>query len=152
MRTLARSHPHRARRATAVALASVASVALIVPAAAAAPAPATPVAPETLSVVTKAPDPFLFQYTFNHHLKIGGGNFTVGGRVTLLVKLNNGTVVFRQTVIAQTHSITPGGAIYVETTVSSPCAPGNNGYARAYDHTTETWSPRLPVPVCQRID
>ncbi|MER8047405.1 hypothetical protein [Streptomyces sp. NPDC094032] len=145
-------HPHRGRRLTAVAVSSVAAVALLAPAAAAAPAPATAPAATSASVTMKAPDPFLFQYTFNGHLKIGGGNFTVGGQVTLLVKLNNGTVMFRQTVTAQTHPITPGGAIYVETTISSPCAPGNNGYARAFDHTTQTWSPRLPVPVCQRID
>ncbi|MEU6933666.1 hypothetical protein [Streptomyces sp. NPDC046385] len=153
MRTLARSHPHRARRMTAAAVSSVAAVALLVPTtASAAPAPAAQPVPESVSVATKAPAPFLFQYTFNGHLKIGGGNFTVDGPVTLYVKLNNGTVMFRQTVIARTHSITPGGAIYVETTISSPCAPGNNGYARAFDRTTQTWSPRLPVPVCQRID
>ncbi|MFF2566539.1 hypothetical protein ACIRQF_23300 [Streptomyces sp. NPDC101191] len=151
MRTLARSHPHRrARRVTALAVTSVAAVALAAPTAA--PAPAAPAAPESVSVTTKAPASFLFKYTFNGHLKIGGGNFTVGGPVTLYIKLNNGTIMFRQTVIAKTHPITPGGAIYVETNVSSPCAPGNNGYARAYDRTTQTWSPRLPVPVCQRID
>lgn len=158
MRTLARSHPHRARRITAVAVSAAAAFALTAPAASSAPAPVTPVAPaapaqpESVSAPTKAHESFLFQYTFNRHLKIGGGNFTVGGRVTLYVKYNNGTVAFRQTVTAQTHSVTPGGAIYVETTIASPCAPGNNGYARAYDHATGIWSPRLPVPICQRID
>ncbi|MFG3345102.1 hypothetical protein ACGF1Z_08540 [Streptomyces sp. NPDC048018] len=152
MRTLARSHPHRARRITALAVSSVAAVALAAPTAAPASAAPAAAAPESVSVTTKAPASFLFSYTFNGHLKIGGGNFTVGGPVTLYIKLNNGTIMFRQTVIAHTHAITPGGAIYVETNVSSPCAPGNNGYARAYDRTTQTWSPRLPVPVCQRID
>lgn len=152
MRILARSQPHRARRVTAVALSAAAAFALTAPAASAAPAPAAPAQTESVSAPARAHESFLFQYTFNGHLKIGGGNFTVDGRVTLLVKYNNGNVAFRQTVTAHTHSITPGGAIYVETTIASPCAPGNNGYARAYDHTTGIWSPRLPVPICQRID
>jgi len=141
---------------TAVLVSSVASVALT----ATLTAPATAAAPATVpssvtsadSVTKKAPASFLFQYAFNGHLKIGGGNFTVGGPVTLYLKLNNGTVMFRKTVTAQTHPITPGGAIYVETPFSSPCAPGNNGYARAFDRTTQTWSPRLPLAICQRID
>ncbi|MFD0368537.1 hypothetical protein [Streptomyces sp. NPDC127114] len=152
MRTLARSHPHRARRITAVAVSAAAAFALTAPTASSAPAPAAPAQPESASAPARAHESFLFQYTFNGHLKIGGGNFTVGGPVTLYVKYNNGTVAFRQTVTAKTHSITPGGAIYVETNIASPCAPGNNGYARAYDRTTGIWSPRLPVPICQRID
>jgi uncharacterized membrane protein len=95
---------------------------------------------------------FLFNYTFNGHLKVAGGNFTVGSRVFLTVKFNSGRVAFSKWVIARPHSITPGGAIYVETTIAAPCAPGTNGYARAYDEATKTWSPRLPVAICQRID
>jgi len=96
--------------------------------------------------------PFLFSYTFNGHLKIGGGNFTVDGKVYLAVTLDNGTVKFRRTVIARPHAVTPGGAIYVETTIAAPCAVDNNGYARAYDYTTKTWSPKLLVGICQRFD
>ncbi|MFF5785456.1 hypothetical protein ACFY8P_10860 [Streptomyces sp. NPDC012693] len=160
MRILARPFSHRPPRITALAASAVAVVALSAPtatsASAAAPAreAAPAVAPLTAEALKKAPAPFLFQYTFNHHLKIGGGNFTVNGRVYLVVKLNNGRVMFQKWVTARTHSITPGGTIYVETSVSSPCSPstGNNGYARAFDDTTQKWSPRLPVPVCVRID
>ena len=101
---------------------------------------------------TAAAEPFLFAYTFNNHLKLGGGNYTIGGKVYVVVKFNNGTVKFARDVTAQPHDITPGGAVYVETTVAAPCAPGNNGYARAYDRTTDKWSPRLPVAICVRID
>ncbi|MGJ6967431.1 hypothetical protein ACSDR0_36485 [Streptosporangium sp. G11] len=95
---------------------------------------------------------FLFNYTFNGHLKIAGGNFTVGRRVFLVVKYNTGRTAFSKWETARPHSITPGGTIYVETTIAAPCAGGKNGYARAYDDTTKTWSPRLPVAICQRID
>ncbi|MFC8507431.1 hypothetical protein ACFU3J_05035 [Streptomyces sp. NPDC057411] len=152
MRTLTRSRQRQGRRLAAVALSAAAAFALTAPTASSAPAPAAPAPQQSAAVPAKAHESFLFQYTFNGHLKIGGGNFTVGGRVTLYVKYNNGTVAFRQTVTAQTHPVTPGGAIYVETNIASPCAPGNNGYARAYDRTTGIWSPRLPVPICQRID
>ncbi|MFC4535262.1 hypothetical protein [Sphaerisporangium dianthi] len=96
--------------------------------------------------------PFLFNYTFNGHLKVAGGNFTLGGRVYLAVKFNNGRVAFSKWQTARSHSITPGGTVYVETTVAAPCAGAKNGYARGYDEVTRTWSPRLPVSICQRID
>ncbi len=96
--------------------------------------------------------PFLFNYTYNGHLKIGGGYFTAGRNVYLLVNLNDGTRKFSKKVTAHDHSITPGGAIYVETTIAAPCAWDNNGYARAYDYATRRWSPRLQVGVCQNID
>ena len=123
------------------------------PAMAASPAAAathTTIAPGIVRQPQNAP--FLFSYTFNNHLKIGGGNFTVGGTVYLAVKFNNGTVKFSKKVVAHTHPITPGGAIYVETSIAAPCAPGNNGYAQAYDYATNRWSPRLPVTICVRID
>lgn len=101
----------------------------------------------------KAPTgPYLFQYTYRGHLKIGGGNFTLGGKVYVVVKFNSGQIKYQGTVTAKTNSGVPGGAVYLETNISAPCAPGNNGYARAYDHSTETWSPRLPVAICVRID
>lgn len=95
---------------------------------------------------------YLFQYTYRGHLKIGGGNFTLGGRVYVVVKFNSGQIKYQGTVTAKTNSGVPGGAVYLETNISAPCAPGNNGYARAYDHSTETWSPRLPVAICVRFD
>ncbi len=110
----------------------------------------TAVAPTVVQQPQNAP--FLFNYIFNGHLKLGGGNFTVGGTVYLVVKFNNGTVVFSKKVVAQTHPVTPGGAIYVETPIAAPCAPGNNGYAQAYDYTTSRWTPRLPVAICGRLD
>ncbi|MFD8558406.1 hypothetical protein ACWDOR_41120 [Streptosporangium canum] len=103
-------------------------------------------------VTSTAPAGFLFSYTFNGHLKVAGGNFTVGRRVYLVVKYNTGRTAFSKWETARTHSITPGGTVYVETTIAAPCAGGNNGYARAYDDATKTWSPRLPVAICQRID
>ncbi len=100
-----------------------------------------------------ANQPFLFSYEFNRHLKIAGGHFTVGGQVRLFVRYNhNDKVAFSRTAVAKTHPVTPGGAIYVDTTIAAPCAPGNNGYAVAYDVASKRWSKRLPVPICQRID
>jgi hypothetical protein len=118
--------------------------------ASAAPAPAEHTARSTVRQVEDSS--FLFSYTFNGHLKVAGGNFTIGGEVYLAVKLNDGTVWFSTHVIAQPHSITPGGTLYVETTIAAPCAPGDNGYARAYDYATGVWSPRLPVAICRIID
>ncbi|WP_326823852.1 hypothetical protein OHA77_35290 [Streptosporangium sp. NBC_01639] len=103
-------------------------------------------------VTSAAPAGFLFDYIFNGHLKVAGGNFTVGRRVFLVVKYNTGRTAFSKWETARSHSITPGGTIYVETTIAAPCAGGKNGYARAYDDATKTWSPRLPVAICQRID
>ncbi|MFI6504867.1 hypothetical protein [Nonomuraea typhae] len=110
-----------------------------------------PAAHASSATAAQAPS-FLFQYTFNNHLKVAGGNFTVGGRVFLTVKFNTGRVAFSKWETARTHAITPGGAIYVETTIAAPCNGGPNGYARAYDKVTARWSPRLPVTICQRID
>jgi hypothetical protein len=107
------------------------------------------VGPQTANA---AAEPFLFSYAFNNHLKLGGGQFTVGGRVYVVVKLNNGTVKFAQNVTVQPHAVTLGGAINVEASIAAPCPPGDIGYARAYDRTTQMWSPRLPVAVCVRID
>ena len=100
-----------------------------------------------------ASEPFLFSYEFNRHLKIAGGHFTVGGQVRLIVRYN-GTdkVAFSKTVVAKTHPVTPGGAIYVDTTIAAPCRPDKNGYAQAYDFGSKRWSKRLPVEICQRID
>jgi hypothetical protein len=100
-----------------------------------------------------ANEPFLFSYEFNQHLKIAGGHFTVGGQVRLYVRYNDSNrIAFSKTAVAKTHPVTPGGAIYVDTTIAAPCRPGNNGYAQAYDVASKRWSKRLPVPICQRID
>ncbi|MFF1483030.1 hypothetical protein ACFVYD_36775, partial [Streptomyces sp. NPDC058301] len=68
------------------------------------------------------------------------------------VKYNSGQVRYQGNVIAKTNSGVPGGAVYLETNISAPCAPGNNGYAQAYDYNTGTWSPKLPVAICVRLD
>ncbi|MCK2220356.1 hypothetical protein MF672_042125 [Actinomadura sp. ATCC 31491] len=96
--------------------------------------------------------PFLFTYTFDNHLKVAGGYFTVGGRVYVTVRYSTGRVAFGTWTTARTHPVTPGGAVYVGTTVAAPCYGGPNGYAQAYDAATRTWSPRLAVTICQRID
>lgn len=151
------SHSHRQRR-IAVAATAVAVLGLGVAPSATASAPSAPVGTvaRTTSTPTdpdKAPsDLYLFPYTYRNHLNIGGGNFTPGGRAYVVVKYNSGQIRYHGTVTARTNSGVPGGAIYLETNISSPCAPGNNGYARAYDYSTGTWSPKLPVAICQRID
>ncbi|MEU1387320.1 MULTISPECIES: hypothetical protein [unclassified Nonomuraea] len=136
--------------------ATAATIALTVPAMSNA-ASASPASPSDLNDTSHAQDlararSFLFTYTFNDHLKVAGGNFTADRRVFVTVKFNNGVTKFSRWVIARTHPVTPGGAIYVETTIAAPCSGSKNGYAQAYDEATRTWSPRLPVTICQRID
>lgn len=158
MHTFRRSASRWARR-SAVTATALAVVGLGVSPTATATADAAPVGLPTQVLSTtpasldKAPgDLYLFQYTYRNHLKIGGGNFTLGGKVYVVVKYNTDKIRYHSTVTAKTHADIPGGAVYLETNISAPCAPGNNGYARAYDHSTETWSPRLPVAICVRID
>lgn len=148
MRTHPRSKPSRMWRFAMATASTAAAIAMALPVTTALAATDG----KTTSTDLRRAGPFLFNYTFNGHLKIAGGNFTVGGRVYLVVKYNTGRVAFSKQVIAQPHSITPGGAIYVETTIAAPCAGWKNGYARAYAYATQTWSPRLPVEICQRID
>ncbi|MEU7555076.1 hypothetical protein AB0B01_22500 [Streptomyces sp. NPDC044571] len=157
MRHLPHASSHRQRR-IAVAATAMAVLGLSVAPSATASAPLAPtdVVARTASTptdATKGPTGlYLFQYTYRNHLTIGGGNFTLGGRVYVVVKYNSGQVRYDGTVTAKTNSGVPGGAAYLETNISSPCAPGNNGYARAYDYSTGTWSPKLPVPICVRFD
>ncbi|MBT2406615.1 MULTISPECIES: hypothetical protein [unclassified Streptomyces] len=158
MRTLPLSTSRWPRR-LAVTATAMAVVGLGVAPTATATAPAATsvgmVAPagSTPTDLDKAPAGlYLFQYTYRGHLKIGGGNFTLGGRVYVAVKFNSGQVKYHGTVTAKTNSGVPGGAVYLETNISAPCAPGNNGYAQAYDYSTQTWSPRLPVAICVRLD
>ncbi len=99
-----------------------------------------------------ANEPFLFSYVFNTRLALGGGHFTMGGRVLVVVRLNDGTTKFAQNLTAKPHTITPGGTVYVHTNVPQPCRTNNNAYARALDRTTNRWSPRIPVGSCVRID
>ena len=99
-----------------------------------------------------ANEPFLFSYTFDHNLALGGGYYTMGGRVLVVVRLNNGTTKWFTNVTAKPHSVTPGGTVYVHTNIPQPCSTSNNGYARALDRTTNRWSPRIPVGICVRID
>ncbi|WP_328764951.1 MULTISPECIES: hypothetical protein [unclassified Streptomyces] len=147
-----RSTSHWARRfaLSATALAAVglaASPAGGAPASLVTPAGSTRVGPD------KAPQGlYLFQYTYRGHLKIGGGNFTLGGKVYVAVKYSWGQIRYNENVIAKTNSGVPGGAVYLETNIAAPCAPGNNGYAQAYDYSTRTWSPKLPVAICVRFD
>ncbi|MFE5805760.1 hypothetical protein [Streptomyces sp. NPDC056491] len=160
MHTFPRSASRWSRRfaVTATALAVV-GIGVAPPATAAtAPADAAPAGlPAQLrsapAAADKAPEGlYLFQYTYRSHLKIGGGNFTLGGKVYVAVKYNTGKVRYSGNVIAKTNSGVSGGAVYLETNISAPCAPGNNGFAQAYDYSTDTWSPKLPVAICVRID
>ncbi|MFD8818045.1 hypothetical protein ACFV23_42800 [Streptomyces sp. NPDC059627] len=97
--------------------------------------------------------PTLWTYEFSGHLKPGGADCTRSGRVYVKVKLYNGTVEFSRWVRAwQDHPFIAGGAIIVDTGLLAPCTGGPNGYARAYDSTTDKWSPRVPVTVCNRYD
>ncbi|MCX4539066.1 hypothetical protein [Streptomyces sp. NBC_01565] len=146
MGTLSRSRTRRPRR-IALGGAALAAIGLAVAPTASAAADAAPAA------LGKAPQGlYLFQYTHNDHLKIGGGNFTLGGKVYIVVKYNTGKVRYEGNVIAKTNTGVPGGAAYLETNISAPCAPGNNGFAQAYNYSTSTWSPTLPVAICVRLD
>ena len=103
--------------------------------------------------VSAAPnEPFLFSYTFDHHLALGGGYYTMNGFVLVVVRLNNGKTMWSQNLRAKPHSVTPGGTVYVHTTIPQPCSTNNNGYARALDRTTNRWSSRIPVGVCVHFD
>ncbi|MEW9551865.1 hypothetical protein [Nonomuraea sp. NPDC050783] len=133
------------------ALGTATAGAATAPAASAASAASTASA-ASVADVSRQNQPFLFTYTFAGHLKVAGGYFTTGGRVFVTVKYTTGRSAFSTWTTARPHPITPGGAVYVDTTIAAPCAGGPNGYARAYDAVTRTWSPRLPVTICQRID
>ncbi|WP_328623066.1 hypothetical protein [Streptomyces sp. NBC_00354] len=100
----------------------------------------------------KAPQPYVFSYPYNNHLSLGGGNFTVGGRVYMVVKLNSGATHSGKWVVARLGQHNPGGTFHVETNISASCPPAKNGYAQGYDASTNTWSPRLPVSICVRFD
>ncbi|MGW2098720.1 hypothetical protein ACWCPX_13640 [Streptomyces olivaceoviridis] len=100
----------------------------------------------------KASQPYLFSYEYNNHLSLGGGNFTVGGRVYVLVKLNSGAKHYGKWVVARPGQHNPGGTFHVEANIPYSCPPGKNGYARGYDDATGTWSPKLPVSICVRFD
>src|SRR5687768_11963348 len=77
-------------------------------------------------------EPFLFSYPFDGRLTVAGGYFTLGGKVRVVVRrTNNRQVVFSGSATAKKHSITPGGAVYVRTTLRAPCSGKANGYARA---------------------
>jgi hypothetical protein len=130
-----RSSCGRTTALVAAAAAAVVGIAASTPAASAAP-----------------PEPFLFSYAFDGHLKLGGGNFTMNGEVRVFLRFSPQNTFWSQSVIARPHQVTPGGAIYVETRSAAPCPPGNNGYARALDVATNRWSPRLPVTICVPID
>ncbi|MEV0169383.1 hypothetical protein [Nonomuraea fuscirosea] len=113
---------------------------------------ATTVTAPANAATSQVERPFLFTYTFAGHLKVAGGHFTVDGRVYVSVKHSNGVTAFHKWTTARTHPVTPGGAVYVDTTLASPCSGSRNGYAEAYDAATKRWSARLPVTVCRRID
>ncbi|MFI2351827.1 hypothetical protein ACH492_33440 [Streptomyces sp. NPDC019443] len=136
MGTLPRSTSRWPRR-FAVSATALAVVGLAVSPAATATAGAAPASLVTLTgsapaSLDKAPQGlYLFRYTYRGHLKIGGGNFTLGGKVYVAVKFNSGQVKYHGNVIAKTNSGVPGGAVYLETNIAAPCAPGNNGYAQA---------------------
>ncbi|WP_405525786.1 hypothetical protein OG592_40555 [Streptomyces avidinii] len=108
-----------------------------------------------ISVVHCAADklPWLSSYTFDGRLKLEGGCYTINGQVRVIVRLNNGAWYFNRWVTAREHPSLAGGWINVNTGLRAPCTGhANNGYARAYDSTTNRWSPRFPVPVCTLYD
>jgi hypothetical protein len=89
------SHRSSCRRTTALVAAAAAAVVGI-----AASTPAASAAP---------PEPFLFSYTFNRHLKLGGGNFTMNGEVHVYLRFSPQNTFWSQSVIARPHQVTPGG-------------------------------------------
>lgn len=154
MNILAQSNLRRSRMVTA-AMATAMGAALCLAAPGATSAHATPKASHTaVTQVNCAPTPpWVSTYTFANHLKVEGGCFTENGRVYVTVKHNNGTVYFKRWVTARDHPFLAGGWINVDTLLRGPCTgTPKNGYARAYDSTTEKWSPRFPVSICIRFD
>lgn len=154
MRTPFPSLSRHSRRITVgVAGAALVGVTLAPPALA---GPATPAkAAEAAAAPAQQPrgaQPYVFSYGYNNHLSLGGGNFTVGGRVYVVVKLNSGATHYGKWVVARLGQRNPGGTFHVETHIPYHCPPGKNGYARGYDAATGTWSPKLPVSVCVRFD
>lgn len=83
----------RCSRRIAIGAAGAALAGLVLaPAALAASPPAAADAARATAVSLnqrKAPQPYVFSYPYNDHLSLGGGNFTVGGRVYMVVKLNS---------------------------------------------------------------
>ncbi|MFF0558327.1 hypothetical protein [Streptomyces sp. NPDC004266] len=153
MGILALSHPRRRRPATAAAATFMAAaIGLAVPGAAS--AHATPAGAHTLvSAANCAPTPpWVSTYAFDGDLKLQGGCFTIGGRVYVMVKLNNGTLYFKRWVTARDHPFLAGGWVNVNTRLHAPCAGASNGYARGYDQTTGKWSARFPVTICTPFD
>ncbi|MEU2393712.1 hypothetical protein [Streptomyces sp. NPDC007369] len=147
MRILSPATSRFTRRIT-IGLAGAAVTGLaLAPSALATPAPAAGGAHQL-----KAPQPYVFSYGYNSHLSLGGGNFTVGGRVYVVVKLNSGATHYGKWVVARPGQRNPGGTFHVETNIPYSCPPGKNAYARGYDKATGVWSPKLPVSVCVRFD
>ncbi|MFI7357851.1 hypothetical protein ACIBTP_28505 [Streptomyces avidinii] len=97
---------------------------------------------------------YLYTYAFDGDLNVAALNLSAGYPATILIKRYSGEVVVNATKTAKPHPSHPGGTIFVRTHFSWPCAPNsaNNGYIRAYDHRTKTWSKKLHVPLCQPID
>ncbi|WP_405443382.1 hypothetical protein OG373_38115 [Streptomyces avidinii] len=97
---------------------------------------------------------YLYTYAFGGDLNVAALNLSAGHPATIQIKRYNGEMVVNKTKIAKLHPSHPGGTIFVRTHFSWPCAPNsaNNGYIRAYDHRTGTWSKKLHVPLCQPID
>ncbi|GGT03522.1 MULTISPECIES: hypothetical protein [Streptomyces] len=152
MRTLSRSTSRCTRRVT-IGVAGAALIGLgLAPPALAAPAPGTSPARTLSAHPYKAPQPYVFSYGYNGHLSLGGGNFTVGGRVYVVVKLNSGATHYGKWVVARPGQRNPGGTFHVETRIPYQCPPGKNGFARGYDEATGVWSPKLPVSICVRFD
>src|SRR4051812_31915129 len=90
MGRLPRSTSHWSRR-FALSATALAAIGLAASPAGAAPAGMGTAAGSTHIGLHKAPQgPYLFQYTYRGHLKIGGGNFTLGGKVYVAVKYNSG--------------------------------------------------------------
>ncbi|MGW8763035.1 hypothetical protein ACWGN5_11120 [Streptomyces sp. NPDC055815] len=144
----------RSRRHATVGMAAVvaAAISLAVPGATsahAAPAGA-PDAPSLVNCGTTLP--WLSPYTFDGHLKLNGGCFTLGRHVFLMVKHNNGTIFFKKWVFAKENPSLAGGWVNTDTGLKAPCAGPSNGYARGYDEATDRWSPRYPVTICVAFD
>ncbi|MCQ0022865.1 hypothetical protein M4914_07805 [Streptomyces somaliensis DSM 40738] len=155
MRTPLPSMSRCPRRIT-VGIAGTALIgAVLAPPALAGPTPTTTGAAGVATAPVQQPkgaQPYVFSYGYNNHLSLGGGNFTVGGRVYVVVKLNSGATHYGKWVVARLGQHNPGGTFHVETHIPYHCPPGKNGYARGYDAATGTWSPKLPVSVCVRFD
>lgn len=78
-------------------------------------------------------------------IKINGDHFN-SGTVSLLIRADTGRIVWSGTAQASPHGGFAGGSFGYRT-LQPTCSGAPNGYARAYDSTSQRWSAKVPLRV-----